>query len=200
MRNPLLDTEKYKHWYKSGAAHDRIPVTWTSKDINFDWQLTYQTDEIPPGDEWEICSTDLKKQQEALFAEWGITKEATTHWMALHPELNENLSKILENFNLTNYRYNFLKLTAGRMLQWHIDGYSTFVKYNNIESHRWKDIKRAVILLNDWNFGQVIQIGRHVITEWEAGDVYTWIGDTWHGAANFGVDDLIVMQITYLDE
>jgi hypothetical protein len=200
MKNPLLETETYKNWYKYGAAHERIPVTWTQEDLNLDWQLTYQTDEIPEGDEWQICSTDLKKQQEALFNEWGITKEATTHWMALNPELNENLSKILLSFKLTNYRYNFLKLTAGRMLQWHIDGYSTFVKHNNVAAHRWKEINRSVVMMNDWNFGQVIQIGRRVITEWEAGDVYTWTGDTWHGAANFGVDDLTVMQITYLDE
>lgn len=198
--NPLLNTPSYKNWKHYKSDYRTIPVTWTLDDLNFDWQLTYQMEQVPPGEERYKVRTDEKQQLDDLFVEWGITKEATTHLMALHPVLSEGLKKILENFSASNQRYNFLKLEPGRILQWHIDAYSTFVKYNDIEPSRWNEIKRSVILLDDWDFGQVIQIGNDVLTRWKAGDVFTWVGDTWHGAANFGVKELIVMQVTYLDE
>ena len=53
-------------------------------------------------------------------------------------------------------------------------------------------------MITPWMFGQVIQVGGQVITNWNVGDTYTWQGDVWHGAANFGFDDLVVMQITWL--
>ena len=33
---------------------------------------------------------------------------------------------------------------------------------------------------------------------WSKGDSFTWTGDVWHGASNFGSSDMIIMQVTHL--
>ena len=55
-------------------------------------------------------------------------------------------------------------------------------------------------MMNDWKFGQVIQIGNEVISHWSQGDTFSWPNSTWHGASNFGGSDLVVMQVSYLNE
>ena len=55
-------------------------------------------------------------------------------------------------------------------------------------------------MLRDWDFGQTVQIGKHVISDWKMGDIFGWEGDVWHGAGNFGLSDIIIFQITYLDD
>ena len=46
---------------------------------------------------------------------------------------------------------------------------------------------------------QVLQVGDEVYSHWQAGDTFTWKGDTWHGMSNFGPSDIIISQITFLD-
>jgi len=93
----------------------------------------------------------------------------------------------------------FLKLTPGCCLMWHYDSFSAFVKFQNIDMADYGKVKRAAIMINDWNFGQTIQLGDHVFGHWKKGDVYTWQGDMWHGAGNFGLSNLVCFQVTYLD-
>ena len=159
-----------------------------------------QTEEVPPGDEWNSYTTDLKYQLARLHGQWNIPRESVKHYMSLEPKLPKQLESALEPFRSTKYSYNFLKLTPGHMLVWHFDTYATFVRRTDLPEDRWKDINRAVVMITPWNFGQVIQIGGDILSQWEIGDIYTWNSDTWHGACNFGNSDLIVMQITYVEE
>jgi hypothetical protein len=83
---------------------------------------------------------------------------------------------------------------------WHFDTYATFVKYNDIAEEDAHNICRTVIMMDDWDRGQVLQVGEEAYTHWRAGDTYTWKGDIWHGMANFGPSDIVMSQITFLDE
>jgi hypothetical protein len=83
---------------------------------------------------------------------------------------------------------------------WHFDTYATFVKFNNIDENNVHNVCRTAIMMKDWDRGQVLQVGDEVYTHWQAGDTFTWKGDTWHGVANFGPSELVIGQITFLDE
>lgn len=190
-------TEKYLNWNKPEVVYGDVPCTWNSIDVP--WIEVIQTEEVDVKDPWKIYTTDLKYQLADLHRSWNIPAESVTHYMSICPELNNGLEYCLEPFKKFKYNYNLLKVTAGHMVVWHFDTYATFVREHNIDQKDSDKIKRTIISLTPWSFGHVIQIGGDVLYSWKVGDTFTWSGNTWHGACNFGKDDLIIMQVTYID-
>ena len=199
MNNPLTQRQSFIDWRNSQLTISYFPPTWSDLDLEFDWKHTVQIDEVPRDDAWDSYTTEWKYQLEELHIGWGYSKEITTHYMSIRPELNENLKSILSEFGDKTFSYNMLKLTPGHMLAWHFDSYATFINKNPIPQNKSDSIKRTAVLLTEWNFGHVIQIGERVLASWKRGEAYTWLGDTWHGACNFGNTDMIVMQVTYVE-
>lgn len=199
MLNPLLTSKSFKDWKNTGGVRTSVPVTWSQKDLaTFDWKETYQTHEVPQDDKWDTHATDLKLQLEDLYSQWQVPKEPTLHYMCLDAELVPGLQRVYNSFDAGKKHYNFLKITPGHVSFWHFDSYATFVKHHDIDATQYQHIHRSAVMMADWSFGQVLQIGASVYSNWSAGDVFTWSGDTWHGAANFGIEDFTVMQVTYL--
>lgn len=197
-----MDMTSYENWKMHGAHESSVEdITWRDSDLlTLDWTPTYMTDEIPQEDSWDTFATQNKKSLEAMYKGWGVPKEGSLHYMCIRPKLTKRLQSILLPYKKLTYNYNFLKLTPGCSLMWHFDTYATFVKFNNISEDNVHNVCRTAIMMKDWDRGQVFQVGDEVYTHWQAGDTYTWKGDTWHGMANFGPSDCIVGQITFLDE
>lgn len=191
-------SERYINWKKSNTEKSRVDPQWNPDDIDISWEEVIQTEEVKEGDEWQSFTTDLKHQLTALHSKWNIPRESVRHFMSMSPELSGGIESALLPFSSKQHSYNFLKLTPGHMIVWHFDTYATFVRRNQVPESDWDKIKRSVVMITPWNFGQVIQIGGDIFYDWQLGDIYTWHGDTWHGACNFGNRDLIVMQITHI--
>ena len=81
---------------------------------------------------------------------------------------------------------------------WHFDTFATFVKYNRLEESDIDKVSRTIIMMQDWDHGQVLEIDGKIFSHWKAGDLFTWTGHTWHGACNFGPSNIVVAQITFL--
>jgi len=198
----MMDMRSYENWREHGAEESSVEeVTWNQNDLlTLPWSPTYMTDEIPEDSSWDTFATKNKKALEAMYAQWGVPKEGSLHYMSIRPELTKGLGSIIAPYAHMHFNYNFLKLTPGCSLMWHFDTYATFVKYNEIEEDNVHNVCRTVVMMNDWDRGQVLQVGDEVYTGWQAGDTYTWKGDTWHGMANFGPSNIVISQITFLDE
>jgi len=198
----MMDMRSYENWREHGADESSVEeVTWTKNDLlTLPWSPTYMTDEIPEDSSWDTFATKNKKALEAMYKEWKVPKEGSLHYMSIRPELTKGLASIIAPYAHMHFNYNFLKLTPGCSLMWHFDTYATFVKYNQISEDKAHNVCRTVVMMNDWDRGQVLQVGDEVYTGWVAGDTYTWKGDTWHGMANFGPSDIVISQITFLDE
>lgn len=191
----------YENWRDCLSYQSSIPATWTDNDLSsLNWEATYMTDEIPEDDDWNTFATQNKKKLEQMYREWGVPKDGSLHYMCIRPQLNNNLRTLLDGYQNTTHNYNFLKLTPGCSLMWHFDTYATFVKFNNISKQQVENVCRTAVMMKDWDRGQVMQIGNKIYTHWKAGDCFTWKGDTWHGVSNFGPNDIIIAQITFLDE
>ena len=194
----LTNSDKYVNWRKYSAEQTSYPKVWDKIDVK--WEEVTQTKEVVNSDPWDIYTTDLKNELADLHTLWNIPDESVKHYMSIRPELKDGLETLLEPFKDYTYNYSLLKLTAGHMIVWHFDTYATFVKHNDIQQSESNKIKRTAIMLTDWSFGHILQVGAEVFSNWKAGDAFTWVNDTWHGACNFGKDDMIVMQVTYIDE
>lgn len=176
-------------------------VTWSNNDLDsLEWESTYMTDEIPVNDDWDTFATRNKKKLETMYKDLGVPKEGSLHYMCIRPSLPESLQSIIRPYKDLLFNYNFLKLTPGCSLMWHFDTYATFVKYNNIDEKDINNVCRTITMMQDWDYGQVLQVDNKVHTHWNAGDTYTWRGNEWHGMSNFGLNDIIISQVTFLDE
>lgn len=196
-----MDFLPVDNWSTQSGISGSIENTWEDRDLQvLDWEETYMIDEVPAHDSWDTFATRQKIELEELFKSWGVSKQGTRHYMSIRPRLNANLTKILDNFNLFDHNYNFLKLTPGNQILWHFDTFATFVKFNQIDQTDIDRVYRTAIMMTSWDKGQVLQIGNDVYTHWNAGDCFTWKGYTWHGAANFGPSDMIIAQITFLKD
>ena len=165
----------------------------------FEWLETYMIDEVPLDDVWDNFATDKKIALENQYKQINMPKECSKHYMALNPNISDDLKVYLEPYKDTIHHYNFLKLTPGYNLWWHYDSYSTFVRYNSITEQQAEHINRTIVMLTPWTHGQVLQVGDDTITKWNDGDTHTWNAYTWHGVGNFSFTDFIVMQITWMN-
>jgi hypothetical protein len=175
-----------------------IPVVWGKEWKEFEWKETFMTNEIPKNDIWDTLATRKKLELETLYAQLNISPECTKHYMSIRPPLTDALQAVLDRYKTVDHNYNFLKLTAGHNLIKHYDSYATFIKFNQISDDKHALINRTIIMMTDWSFGQVLQIEDKIETHWKIGDTYTWQGSAWHGLGNFGFDDCVVMQVTWL--
>jgi hypothetical protein len=177
-----------------------IDVNFKNQDPRVNWIETYSIGEIPLDDNWKTSATEFKLWQEDKYQEWGHIKEATQHYMSFEPELPFDINIALSIIGCNSpFQHSFLKLPAGRMIPWHCDTYAYFIKKYDVPEQQVTRIKRAIVCVNDWDVGQSLQVGKNMLSGWSAGDMYTWDHDAWHGAANFGNQDLIFMQITYYE-
>ena len=194
----IEQSEKYLNWQKTGMTRSSTKQLWTNEYNMFTWEETYMIDEVPLADVWDNFATTSKLELENLYRLKSLPKECTKHYMCFRPELSVGLSKVLAQFENKLYNYNFLKLTPGYNLLWHYDSYSTFVKFNNINQADANNINRTIIMITPWSPGQILQVGNDIASHWNVGDTFTWNSDTWHGLSNFGFNDCVVMQVTWL--
>lgn len=195
---PLDQTDAFVNWKNYSCESGNLNRTWGDEYKSFIWEDMVQQNAVPKDKPWNEKTVQLNLDYEELVLSKGVDPTCTKHYMALRPGLSLGLSLILNDFKEKQHYYNFLKITPGYNVVWHRDTYATFVKLSQSTDEDFNKIRRTVVILEDWSAGQVIQIGNNVISHWQAGDYYTWIGDTWHGAANFGFDDFVCMQITWL--
>lgn len=195
MKNIL---KNLNDWSEFVPVKSSIPAAWSEEDLVFEWHENVQTNEVPKDDPWDTAP--FRYYMEDMYRAWGVDDLCTKHYLSFRPTLTGKLSTILDNFKFKTISHNLLKLPPGRVLLWHFDAYATFIKHNNLLLDDFNRIGRTVVMMNDWKFGQVIQIGNEVISHWSQGDTFSWPNSTWHGASNFGGSDLVVMQVSYLNE
>lgn len=78
-------------------------------------------------------------------------------------------------------------------LPYHSDSYTKYKELFNITT---ETIVRSVIMLEDWEPGQIILIDRESYSGWSAGDCFSWQNDTKHSFYNMSLKDRYALQIT----
>ena len=96
----------------------------------------------------------------------------------------------------------FHNQTTGQMLHTHIDNFAGRPERKNsfIETDLDKNpgiMRRFVIMLSDWQLGQIFQIGNANWSQWRAGECITWEWQNMpHSTANMGWHPRPMLQIT----
>jgi hypothetical protein len=171
-----------------------VPVLWNS--IKFNWTDEYCIDQVPEEERWNLPTTNLLLEQENYYKSWGIDKKCTKHSHSFDNELDFEQDKLFCQIGGKDHLLNFLKLDPGYIIPWHQDVYAYYIKTKSVTEY--DRVHRTAVMMNDWSFGQVLQFGNEVISHWKAGYTFSWNHYMWHGAANFGNKELIIMQVNYI--
>ena len=51
-------------------------------------------------------------------------------------------------------------------------------------------------MLEDWDWGHFLQVGNNVLSNWKAGEIYTWNYGMYHLGANAGIKTRCSCQVT----
>ena len=106
--------------------------------------------------------------------------------------------RILDHFQHKGWQdigTSYYRMTPGTVLPQHHDRYVLYARRFQLEQ-RLEKIRRAVIMLEDWQPGHYLDCNGTAFVHWQAGDVVEWTFDTPHSAANIGMTDRYTLQVT----
>lgn len=89
----------------------------------------------------------------------------------------------------------YYRMGPGTVMPTHNDLYKTYIKKFDLSGQE-HSVRRALILLEDWQPGHYLDCMGQAFVHWRAGDVVEWTYDTPHTAANIGFVDRYTLQIT----
>lgn len=89
----------------------------------------------------------------------------------------------------------FYRMTTGTVMPVHQDLYKRYIELFNLQGQEYS-IRRALLLLEDWQSGHYLEVRGKPYVKWRAGDTVEWEYDTPHMAANIGLEDRYTLQIT----
>lgn len=106
------------------------------------------------------------------------------------PEWVADIGKL---FDLKNLTYTLYKMQTLEIMPEHVDHFSTYMRLFGAE---YKNVRRVLVMLEDWKPGHYLEIDGNGIINWKAGEWFMWESDTPHAAANIGIEDRYTLQIT----
>jgi UDPglucose 6-dehydrogenase len=96
-------------------------------------------------------------------------------------------------FELKNQTYSFYKIDSGEVMPVHVDHFRTYQRLFDVN---YRNIRRVLIMLENWKPGHYLEIDGVGIVNWVAGDWFMWESDVPHSAANIGTTPRYTLQIT----
>jgi hypothetical protein len=99
-------------------------------------------------------------------------------------------------FEEKNLSFCFINQPPGQFTSPHYDSFIGYCKFKNIPESMASKIKRYVIFLKDWKFGQVFCFENQTISNWKKGDMIAWPYMQIHSTSNAGYENRLVLTIT----
>lgn len=111
------------------------------------------------------------------------------------PDWNDRFIKYYKLLGWRDIGCAYYRMTSGTVMPVHQDRYVRYIDLFNLRGQE-QNIRRALVLLEDWHPGHYLEIMGKPFVEWHAGTVVEWIYDTPHMAANIGLEPRYTLQIT----
>jgi hypothetical protein len=111
------------------------------------------------------------------------------------PKWSDSFIKIYNEMGWKDVGLSFYRMTTGTVMPVHRDLYKRYISLFDLSGKEYT-VRRALVLLEDWQPGHYLEVQGHPYVNWRAGDVVEWIYDAPHAAANIGLQDRYTLQIT----
>jgi hypothetical protein len=137
-------------------------------------------------------------EQVALWLAEGYANNFTgdmCDMRSAQPCWNHRFIRQFERFGWQDIGTSYYRMMPGSILPTHSDLYKRYVELFNLQGQE-HTIRRAIVLLENWQPGHLLECCGDVITGWRAGTVIEWAYDTPHMAGNSGTTPRYTLQIT----
>lgn len=149
----------------------------------------------------DILSEESNREM-ALPLEVGLHQGNTFEYnWGLYGSTNEDIKNLIGFPKLFEMGYDPLTVLArlivympGHGIPWHRDTMDGWRQ--RFPEHHSKIVKRKLLMVSDWHWGQMLQLDNEIKTHWSAGDVYDIPLGQWHLSANQGVVPKITVSLT----
>lgn len=111
------------------------------------------------------------------------------------PSWNHQFVKYFTSLGWKDIGTAYYRMTSGTVMPVHQDRYVKYINLFNLQGQE-HNIRRALVLLEDWRSGHYLEVLGEPYVDWRAGTVIEWVYDTPHMAANIGLDPRYTLQIT----
>lgn len=111
------------------------------------------------------------------------------------PSWSRRIVDIYRELGWQNIGLSFYRMPTMTVLPVHQDLYKKYIELFGLQG-RETTIRRALILLEDWQSGHYLEVNGSPILNWKAGDTVEWVYNTPHMAANIGITDRYTLQVT----
>jgi hypothetical protein len=111
------------------------------------------------------------------------------------PVWNQRFIAHFESLGWQDIGTSYYRMTSGTVMPVHQDRYVKYIDLFNLQG-REHTIRRALVLLEQWQPGHYLEVAGEPFVKWSAGMVAEWNYDTPHMAANIGLEPRYTLQIT----
>lgn len=111
------------------------------------------------------------------------------------PSWNERFISHYKSLGWQDIGCAYYRMTSGTVMPVHEDRYVKYIDLFDLKG-REQQIRRALVLLEDWRPGHYLEVMGEPFVKWCAGTVVEWTYDTPHMAANIGLQPRYTLQIT----
>lgn len=111
------------------------------------------------------------------------------------PDWSQQFIDIYQERGWQNIGLAFYRMSTGTVMPVHKDLYRRYVERFDLQGQEHR-IRRALLLLEDWQPGHYLEVADHAYVHWKAGFTVEWYYDTPHMAANIGLAHRYSLQIT----
>ena len=133
--------------------------------------------------------------------EVGYTEH--NYFIEFNDSLPELAVSLANKYRLEYDHYCSIIIEPGQCMPAHGDTYSFLMKQmakNNpeVKYDLRRNVKRYLVFLNDWEWGQSFGAGNQMIWQWKAGDVYVWKSQLLHWCSNASFSPILFFETTGL--
>lgn len=111
------------------------------------------------------------------------------------PTWSKQFTDIYSSLGWKDIGLAFYRMPTNTILPIHKDLYKKYIEIFQLAGKE-KSIRRALVLLEDWQSGHYLEVDGKPYLGWQAGDTIEWVYDVPHMAANIGIADRYTLQIT----
>jgi hypothetical protein len=111
------------------------------------------------------------------------------------PSWNNRFIEIYQQRGWKDIGVAYYRMSTGAVMPVHQDLYRRYIEVFDLHGQE-HSIRRAVVLLENWQSGHYLELDGEPIVNWHAGDTVEWYYNIPHMAANIGLIPRYTLQIT----
>lgn len=149
-------------------------------------------------------------QARQLLETNGYNEHNTQYYKVKDQALEQHFEPLWNMVNLDNKNMSVFVQMPGHTIPSHTDVYSSFIRQDKTaftggslavdaweDAQMWSDferVRRYIIFVNDWDWGQFYHNGNHVLQPWRGGDMWQIPLGMNHGSANAGINPKVTFH------